>query len=206
MQNPSIVLQGFLFGIGLFAAMGPKDSFLIKQALIGRYLPILVFICVASDILLITLGVAGIGRLVAQSAGLLTVAVWGGAAYLFWYGGKTLLAALTNKSMPSDTKVDYGTSLRSVCLTALTLSLFNPYALIDTLLVIGPISGSMPDDVRWFFAFGAMMASLLWFSVLTIGTTFLRRFFLQAVMWRVLDTIIASIMFYLGIQLLLFYR
>jgi len=90
MSGIPAIFEGFLFGAGLFCAMGPKDSFVIRQALVGRYIPVVIFICVASDILLISLGVVGLGRLVSESKMLLVVTVWGGAGYLLWYGAKTL--------------------------------------------------------------------------------------------------------------------
>jgi len=204
MSGIPAVFEGFLFGAGLFCAMGPKDSFVIRQALVGRHLPVVIFICVASDIVLISLGVAGLGRLVSASATLLALSAWGGAGYLIWYGGKTLAAALNNTSMPAQEEGG-NVSLRSLTITALMLSLFNPYALIDTVLVIGSISGSKPAELRWAFAGGAMVASWLWFSVLAAGTCCFRSWFEHATMWRLLDTGIALLMFYLAAHLILFY-
>lgn len=90
-------------------------------------------------------------------------------------------AAINNTSMPTGEKGPQ-VSLRNLTITALTLSLVNPYALIDTVLVIGSISGSKPTDVRWAFAGGAMAASLFWFSILAAGTSFFRSLFEHATM------------------------
>ncbi|WP_159880629.1 LysE/ArgO family amino acid transporter [Aquitalea denitrificans] len=197
----SALFEGFLLGAGLFSAMGPKDSFVIRQALVGRHVPAILFICVFSDMLLICFGVAGVGSIVSNSKSLITAATWGGSIYLTWYGIHTLLNVIKNKSMPSaDNSPRKEKS--SLIASAVILSLFNPYSLIDTVVIIGSISGAKGPDIRWYFAFGTMAASLIWFTLLAIITRTFRPLFSRPLMWTILDIVISLIMFYLSFKLL----
>jgi L-lysine exporter family protein LysE/ArgO len=60
-------LEGLLLGAGLLIAIGPKDAFVIRSSIRGSSALMLVAICAFSDVLLIALGVAGLGVLVASS-------------------------------------------------------------------------------------------------------------------------------------------
>jgi L-lysine exporter family protein LysE/ArgO len=191
----ALYLEGLLLGIGLFAAPGPKDTLVIRQG-VGRG-PIwgVVAICVVADILLIALGIAGLGTLLESRPTLVALLLISGAAYLLWFGAQRLLACLRDQSMP-DTQS--GQSQRGLWRTAVVLGFANPYAWLDTVVLIGSIGATKPLNQQALFATGAMTASLLWFVFLALGCQRLTRLFRTPVVWRWLDAGVAVLMVYLA--------
>ena len=78
----------------------------------------------------------------------------------------------------------------------------NPHVYLDTVFLLGSIA-STHGDLRWWFAAGAMTASVVWFVGLAFGARLLGRWLSSPRAWRVLDGIIAVIMIALGISLVL---
>jgi L-lysine exporter family protein LysE/ArgO len=200
MQVSAGILEGLILGAGLFAAIGPKDAFVIRQSLLGQYVFTVVVICVLGDVLLIAVGVAGTGRMLAAVPSVLSAVLWGGAAYLCWFGGQRLLAAICNRSMP-DPKLEAPADFRQTIKAALGFALLNPYAWLDTVVLIGSIAGSKPTAEQQPFALGTMSASLIWFFLLAYGTQRLRSLFKLRIAWRLLDLGVAGIMFFLAAQI-----
>ncbi|TQU11140.1 amino acid transporter, partial [Xanthomonas perforans] len=64
-------VAGFLAGAGLIVAIGAQNAFVLRQGLKRQHVGLVVAICALGDIALILLGVAGIGALAQQYAGLL---------------------------------------------------------------------------------------------------------------------------------------
>ena len=149
----ALYLEGLLLGIGLFAAPGPKDTLVIRQG-VGRG-PIwwVVAICVLADILLIAIGVTGLGSVLESWPAVMAIMLLSGAAYLLWFGGQRLLACIRNQSMP-DTQG--GNSQRGLLRTAIVLGFANPYAWLDTVVLIGSIGAAKPAGQQALFATGAM--------------------------------------------------
>ena len=54
-----------------------------------------------------------------------------------------------------------------------------------------------------FFGLGAMLASILWFTVIGFGARYLAPLFAKPVTWRVLDIGVGVLMIVLGIKLVL---
>lgn len=191
----ALYLEGLLLGMGLFAAPGPKDTLVIRQG-VGRG-PIwaVVAICVLADVLLIAVGVAGLGSLLGSRPGVVALLLLSGAAYLLWFGGQRLLACLRNQSMPN---TQGGHSQRGLLRTALVLGFANPYAWLDTVVLIGSIGAAKPTGQQALFASGAMTASLVWFVILALGCQRLTRLFQAPVVWRGLDAGVAVLMVYLA--------
>lgn len=191
----ALYLEGLLLGMGLFAAPGPKDTLVIRQG-VGRG-PIwaVVAICVLADVLLIAVGVAGLGSLLGSRPGVVALLLLSGAAYLLWFGGQRLLACLRNQSMPN---TQGGHLQRGLLRTALVLGFANPYAWLDTVVLIGSIGAAKPTGQQALFASGAMTASLVWFVILALGCQRLTRLFQAPVVWRWLDAGVAVLMVYLA--------
>ena len=79
-------LTGFTVCLSLIASIGAQNLYVLRQAVQGEHVRACVAWCVASDALLVALGVAGMARLL---AGAPTLALWlrlGGALFLLGYG------------------------------------------------------------------------------------------------------------------------
>ena len=191
--------EGLVLGLGLFAAPGPKDTLVIRQGVSRGPIWGVVAVCAFADILLIALGVSGLGALLESRPTLVALLLIFGAAYLLWFGAQRLLACLRDQSMPDTQGVD---SPRGLLRTAVVLGFANPYAWLDTVVLIGSIGAAKPLNQQAFFATGAMTASLLWFVFLALGCQRLTRLFRAPVVWRWLDAGVAMLMVYLAAMLI----
>ena len=195
----ALYLEGLLLGIGLFAAPGPKDTLVIRQG-VGRG-PIwgVVAICVLADIFLIAFGVTGLGSLLGSRPEVMALLLLSGAAYLLWFGGQRLLACIRDQSMPD---AQGGNSQRGLLRSAVILGFANPYAWLDTVVLIGSIGATKPAVQQALFATGAMTASLVWFVVLALCCQRLTVLFRKPAVWRWLDAGVAVLMVYLAVMLI----
>lgn len=203
--NLPIVLAfvpGFFTGLSLIVAIGAQNAFVIKQGLARQYVLLVVMICTLSDIALIALGAGGLGRIVQSNASFLEVIRWFGVAYLTWFGIKTLRSVFKKEVL---TTSEYSSlSIGKIVRTTLALTWLNPHVYLDTVILLGTVSNQFKEN-RWIFSAGAMLASTLWFVAIGFGAQSAARFMSRSIFWKVLDGVIAAIMFSIAI-LLAFYN
>ena len=193
------VTSGLAIGLATIAAIGPQNTFVLRQGLRGEHVAAVVAVCVASDLLLIGAVVAGAGALLDVAPWAVDAVRWAGAAYLGGYGLLAARRALRPSAL--STTPDDGGRLRATVMTTLALTWLNPHVYVDTLLLLGPTAASYGDD-RWAFGTGAVLASTLWFVGLGAGARLLRRAFARPGTWRLLDGAVAVVMTALAVSLL----
>jgi L-lysine exporter family protein LysE/ArgO len=144
----------------------------------------------------IAAGVAGLGTLVARSPVLITGVTVGGALFLFAYA----LFAFRRAVHPDALHAARGgaTSLKAAVGACLAFTFLNPHVYLDTVLLVGSLSGAYQGAARTSFAGGAIAASFLWFFGLGYGARLLQPVFARPRAWRVLDTLIGLVMVALG--------
>jgi L-lysine exporter family protein LysE/ArgO len=87
--------------------------------------------------------------------------------------------------------------------TCLAFTFLNPHVYLDTVVLLGSLANQRGDEGRWIFGGGASVASFVWFFTLGYGARLLAPLFSRPIAWRVLDSLIAMIMFGLATALLL---
>ncbi|WP_348694612.1 LysE/ArgO family amino acid transporter [Duganella fentianensis] len=194
--------KGMGLGGSLIVAIGSQNAYLLRQALKREFVVICVAICVLCDVVLIGAGVVGMGALITQAPSLLLLIKLAGAAFLGWYGWRAARSALRPGSMQTGTESG-AADRRTVVAAMLAFSLLNPHVYLDTVVLLGSIGGQQGGDGRWYFAGGAMLASLLWFTSLGFGARYLTPVFARPRAWQVLDAVIALVMWSLAISLFL---
>ncbi|WP_353648909.1 LysE family transporter [Nakamurella sp. A5-74] len=194
------VVIGLLTGLSLIVAIGAQNAFVLRQGLTSRHVGLVVTICITGDVLLILAGVAGLGALVATHAGVLAVLRVAGGAYLLWFGIRSLLAARTPTGM---TGSGDGATVRVVALTALALTFLNPHVYLDTVLMLGTLANRAGGTGRWWFAGGAVLASVLWFTGLGFGARRASRWVSRPRVWQLIDLTIGLVMIALATLLVL---
>jgi len=194
------IIAGFGFGLSLIIAIGAQNAFVLRQGLRSEHVTAVVLICTLSDIVLILAGVAGLGTLIQQAGWLLVIARVGGALFLLVYAFLSIRRAAKPQALTTTTG-GTGMTLAAALSTALALTWFNPHVYIDTVLLLGSIGGTYGDD-RWWFALGACLGSVAWFTALGYGSRFLRPLFAKPAAWRALDSVIAVIMVVLAASLI----
>ena len=215
---------GLLMGFGLIIAIGAQNVFVLRQGIRREHVGLVIAICATSDVVLILAGVGSLGAVVERVPWLTDAVTWGGAAFLAVYGALAARRFLVPKDpeveaagLPgasSDAAATDGgvgesdgatTIVRPrampVALTALALTWLNPHVYLDTVFLLGSIAATHGED-RWWFALGASIASLVWFTSLGLGARWLGRYLRTPRAWRVLDGVVAVIMFALAVSLL----
>jgi L-lysine exporter family protein LysE/ArgO len=114
--------------------------------------------------------------------------------------GNVAPRAGTRVDVPSDAG-RRGFRLLPVIGTALALTWLNPHVYLDTVFLLGSVAASHGES-RWWFALGAVIASLAWFTALGHGARFLGRALASPRAWRILDACIAIVMIALGVLLI----
>lgn len=197
------LLSGLLAGASLIIAIGAQNAFVLRQGIRREHVLAIVLVCAVSDIVLILLGVAGIGVLIEAAPVVLDIVRWAGAAFLVGYAIFAARRALRPKALTLAATAS--TPPLASVLTALALTWLNPHVYLDTVLLLGSLASAQGDDARWYFAAGACVASILWFSALGFGARLLAPVFAKPAAWRVLDGAIAVVMLVLAIALLVRY-
>lgn len=193
-------VAGLGFGLSLIIAIGAQNAFVLRQGLRKEHVAVIVAICAISDALLIAVGVAGLGTLIQQVAWLLLVIELVGGLFLVTYGVLAARRALKPQALDAETG-GASISLQAAAATAIALTYLNPHVYLDTVLLLGSIAGTYEEN-KWWFAAGAMLGSVLWFSALGFGARLLAPLFTKPVAWRILDIFISLVMFTLGGMLL----
>jgi len=195
------LLEGFGMGASLIVAIGAQNAFVLKNGLHGRHRLPIALCCALSDMLLIALGVAGVGALIAASPTLLQVVRWAGVAFLVCYAVAALRRAWHGESMALDGRDERG--LAVALLTTLAVTWLNPHVYLDTVVLLGSLAARYPGEGRYLFGAGAIVASFLWFFGLAYGARLLAPLFVKPVAWRVLDAGVAAILLALAWGLVL---
>lgn len=192
-------MNGMLVAFGLIMAIGTQNAFVLAQSLRREHhLPVAI-LCVVCDALLVAAGVFGLATVLAQNPTLLAVARWGGAVFLVWYGTKALMRACSKQSLEQGGNQGLR-SRRAVLLSALAVTLLNPHVYLDTVLLIGSLGAQ--QSVPGAYVAGAASASLLWFFTLALGAAWLAPWLARPSTWRLLDLMVAVMMFAVAAQLI----
>ena len=197
----SAFLTGFFLGISLIVAIGAQNAFVLRQGIIGQHVFYVALFCAVSDALLISLGVTGISfflnNLVSEISNLLfgLSAVW-----LSGYGILRLKAACK-----SDTTLEIETSSSKGLLPTLSivavLTFVNPHVYLDTMILIGSVSQQFAGETKLAYVLGASLASFVFFFSLAFGAKLLAPIMKRPFSWRILDCLIAFIMFTIAFKL-----
>lgn len=196
-----VAAQGFVLGGSLIVAIGAQNAYVLRQGLGKRHVAPLVAFCAASDAALILCGVAGLGGFVQGSPVLLQVVTWGGAAFLAWYGLEALKRAMRPGALIASDGGD--ANLRTVLAKAAAFTFLNPHVYLDTVVLIGALSGRFEAPHNWSFGLGAATASLVWFAALGFGARLLAPLFARPAAWRALDLLIAAVMWIIAAGLVI---
>ncbi len=89
MNSGEALQSGFLLSLGLIASIGPQNAYVLRQATLGEGRAIVFAICFATDLVLISLGVLGLGSAIAASPVLLNSFSLLGIVFLFWHAARS---------------------------------------------------------------------------------------------------------------------
>ncbi|WP_417249987.1 LysE/ArgO family amino acid transporter [Celeribacter sp.] len=192
-------ISGFLTGFSLILAIGAQNAFVLRQGLRRAHVLAVVLACALSDAILVTVGVFASARVEAVFPWALPLMTWGGVAFLTVYGARAALSAWRGGGHldPADGQTQ---TLGAALLTCLALTWLNPHVYLDTVVLLGAISADFGAE-RGLFAIGAVTASFTFFFSLGYGARLLAPVFARETAWRVLDGVIALVMWSIAVKL-----
>ena len=152
-------ISGFGMGGGLIVAIGAQNAFVLTQGVRRNHHLAVAALCILCDALLISLGVTGMGTVVASNPVLGTMAAWGGSAFLLWYGYGAFRSALTGGSLDAGTET--GKGLKHTLTLTLAVTLLNPHVYLDTIVFMGLCQRPVPHSGPLFLRRGRDLGLVL---------------------------------------------
>ena len=197
------LLHGFALAFGLILPLGSQNVFVFNQgashAKFSRAIPV-VITAACCDTLLILLAVLGVSAVVFTVPVLQTILFGAGLVFLLYMGWSVW------HSNPAD--LSQQTALMSTkkqIMFAMSISLLNPHAILDTIGVIGTSSLSYSGADKVAFTVACIAVSWLWFFGLAVAGKLVRHIDTKGHILRMLNKVSALIIWavaiYIGIQL-----
>jgi len=166
-------MHGVILAFGLIIPLGVQNVFIFNQGAtqpkLASALPsvLTAFIC---DTLLISLAVLGVSVVVLQFAWLKLTLFVLGIIFLMYMGFATW------KAKPNEKQAKFSAfSAKKQIYFALSVSLLNPHAILDTIGVIGTSSLNYYGHHKVLFTVGCILVSLIWFISLAVLGNFTKK-------------------------------
>ncbi len=160
-------VHGMVLAIGLILPLGIQNLFVFTQGVtqptLVRALPV-VFTAAMCDTILILLAVQGVSLFIASFAWVKVFFLAIGTVFLSYMGWLTWNNTLVNSY---DHEKKSFTSKQQI-IFAVTVSLFNPHAVLDTIGVIGTSSINYVGNEKVLFTMACILISWCWFLFLAV--------------------------------------
>jgi len=197
----SFLLLGFFTGLSLILAIGAQNIFVIEQGLKKQYIFLVCLICSFSDLILIFLGI-----------------------FLFEYFRiyftnfvelifNLLLLVFLVYFIASKLKLNYDKlilnfkkkkiSLTNIIIKTLGFTYLNPHVYSDTVFFLGNFSKNLLIAEKYYFGFGASLASILFFFSIGYLSKFLSKYLKNQKIWKFINIFIIIFMGFLAFYVLL---
>ena len=200
---------GLALCLSLIMALGAQNTHVIRMGLQGQHVLLTVVLCIASDMVLIALGVFGVAQLGGLSPTVKAVMIGGGAVFLLVYGAQAF-ARFRTPAAGNDSLANAAISAsrtqpisrRQATLAALAFAWLNPHAWLDTAVLIGSASLAWGTPGNAAFGAGAAAGSVIWFAGLGLAVFWLGQRLGKPAIWRALDGLVALMMWGTALVLL----
>ncbi|WP_433939418.1 LysE/ArgO family amino acid transporter [Paenibacillus lautus] len=164
----AVILHGFILALGLILPLGVQNVFVFNQGVVQprfiRALPVMITASLC-DTLLISLAVLGVSVIVLEYEWIKLTLFTLGICFLVYMG------AATWRSKPSGQDPESARSFtpKKQIVFAMSVSLLNPHAILDTMGVIGTSSLQYEGADKMIFTVVCIAVSWLWFLGLGIA-------------------------------------
>jgi len=195
-----VFFTGLSMGLSLIVAIGAQNAFVLRLGLKAEHVFAVCLACALSDAVLMAFGVSGLAAVMVLAPWLGSVLRYGGAAFLIWYGAKSLWSAFRSKHALSPMASADRAPLLKTLAACLAVTWLNPHVYLDTVL-LGSIAAQFPGR-QVSFAVGVTTGSFLFFFSLGYGASWLRPIFATPAAWRMLEGLVAAVMAVIATKLL----
>ena len=197
----SFFILGFFTGLSLIFAIGAQNIFVIEQGLKKQYIFLVCLICSLSDLILIFLGIflfnyfrIYFNNLIELIFNVLLLAF---LAYFIIsklrFNYDKLILNLESKKI----------SLTNIIIKTLGFTYLNPHVYSDTVFFLGNFSKNFLIVEKYYFGFGASLASLLFFFGIGYLSKFLSKYLKNQTIWKFINIFIIVFMGFLAFYVLL---
>ncbi|GLX84837.1 amino acid transporter [Thalassotalea loyana] len=193
--------KGFVIGAGLIMPIGAQNAYVLNQGIKRNHHILAASICIICDFILMSLGVFGGGALLGAHPVIAKAITILGVAFLLFYGAMFFKSFYFSSNDQMAKEMSPATR-KTVIFTTLAVTLLNPHVYLDTVVLIGSISGQFSEAERIFFLFGTLLASLTWFFVLSLGAAKMSPWLSTPKVQRGINLIVALIMWAIAASLL----
>ncbi|MDQ0153825.1 LysE/ArgO family amino acid transporter [Robertmurraya andreesenii] len=161
------IIHGFILAFGLILPLGVQNVFVFNQGAmqpkLSRAIPV-VLTASLCDTLLISLAVLGVSVVVLSSYWIKTLLFIAGILFLIYMG---VVVWRSKPAQVDDEQTSF--SPKKQILFAMSVSLLNPHAILDTVGVIGTSSIKYIGTEKIAFALACITTSWLWFVGLALA-------------------------------------
>lgn len=204
-----MIIKGMLVSASLIMAIGSQNAFVLKHGLQKNHIFAICLTCFLCDFLLMSVGVLGLGSVLASNRMMSGILALFGAVFLAVYGALSFKNAFVSRStltINANQKNEHSqNTLKNSVLATLAVTLLNPHVYLDTVVIVGGMAGTMSIAQKWQFLAGALLASFVWFFGLGFGARFLTPIFQKPQSWRILEFIIGLVMWWIAFGMIKFF-
>lgn len=194
---PSIV-SGFGVGLGLIVAIGAQNLLVLQHGIAKTWPAVTALICIVCDVTLILLGVMGLGATLMSWPELIVWFRYLGALWLAILAMQNFRAALGNQVLSAEQRSSQR-RLWPVIGSTFAVTLLNPHVYLDTVILLGSLSTQYAFPM--YFALGAIIASIIWFSALAFAGVQLAPLLSRPKVWRRVNFLIGLTLLLIALQL-----
>ena len=197
----SFLILGFFTGLSLILAIGAQNIFVIEQGLKKNYTFLVCLICSISDFILIFLGIFLFEYFKTYFTKNIEL-VFNVLLFVF------LIYFIYNKVISLYKSSDFNfennsLSLKAIIIKTLGFTYLNPHVYSDTVFFLGNFSKNFLTIQKYYFGFGAAIASFLFFFSLGYLSKFLSKYLKNIVIWKIINFFIIIFMSILALYVLL---
>lgn len=198
-----IFIQGFIVCFGLIVSIGAQNAFLLKQGILKQHIFWIALLCFLGDVFLMTIGVLGLGTLIAELPVVSFIISLLGAIFLLSYGSRSFISVFKSGEYLVASG-ENATSLKKALLITFAITFLNPHVYIDTVVIVGSIGGKLDFNGKIYFLAGALLCSFIWFFGIGYGASLLSPYFAKRRTWQILDAVTGLIMYFIAFSLLIY--
>lgn len=192
-------IKGVLLAFGLVIPLGPQNAFIFNQSTLQtKYRSVLPVVIVSAlcDACLILLAVLGLDIFLGNFQMQLILSLVGASflsflGYKMWKASQYTLASACYNQM---------SIMKQVAFT-LSVSLFNPHAIMDVFLVIGTVSLCYVGIEKHMFTAACILTDIMWFICLSLAGFYIKKLRNGQSITMLFNKISAIIMWYIAAQI-----
>ena len=198
------VFKGFVIGAGMIIPIGAQNAYLLNLGIKKNFHFTAATICILCDVILMSVGIFGGGALINSNENIYLVLTWLGIIFLTTYGAMFFYSFYFSRhdsSNSSDNSSKKLNTRKAVIITTLAVTLLNPHVYLDTVVIIGSISGQYIAEQKWLFFFGIIVASVSWFYALSFAAAKMSGWLSTAKVQRFINLSVAVVMWSIALTL-----